>query len=127
MGLNELITALVTNGIGVVCAAAVLWFAWYRETRTLPALIKSFTDAHAASQQSFESRNNKVVDTFARVIADERATCQKWHEENRERLDKLAAESRETRHYIRDLAHQIGMRKAVEEERARRGDPPEDR
>lgn len=126
MAINDLLTVIVTNGIGVVCAAAVLWFAYYRETRTIPDMLKAFADTQAAAHSSFEVRNAKVVDSFVKVIAEERATCQKWHEENRERLDRLAVETRENRHYLRDLAHQIGLRRAVEEERAKRGQAREE-
>lgn len=132
-----MITAVVTNGIGAVCAAAVLWFAYYRETKTIPALMQTFAEAHSRSletfalaqrsaNESYEGRQGKLLDTFARVNSEERATCQKWHEENRESLMRIAAETRENRHYIRDLAHQIGLRRAVDEERAKRGHQGDD-
>jgi gas vesicle protein len=127
---NTLITALVTNGIGAVCAAAVLWFAWYRETRTIPAMMKTFADSMQATQVSFEARNEKVVDafsavhreqqqTFAEQATAERTTCQKWHEENRHMLTQVLQETKENRHYIRDLAHVAGLRKALEEQEAK--------
>jgi hypothetical protein len=119
MDFNQFITAAVNNGIGFACAIAILLFAWYRETKTIPLMIKEFTEVQRASQTSFENRNTKVIDSFVKVIAEERAVCQKWHEENRSRLDQLILETKENRHYIRDLAHAVGMKKAVEEERAK--------
>lgn len=117
MDVNQLITAVITNGIGAVCAAAVLWFAYYRETKTIPDMIKAFTEAQQGAQSSFDARNNKVVDTFAGLIREERSVYQRWHDENRTRLEKLAEETKENRHYIRDLANQVGLRQAVEKER----------
>ncbi len=112
MDFNTLLTAIFTNGIGATCAAAVLWFSWYRETRTIPDLMKSFSTV-----------NEKALTTFADMLREERTVCQKWHEENRERLDQLMLEQKEHRHWLRDLAHQLGVKQALEEERKRRGDP----
>lgn len=114
MDFNTLLTALVTNGVGGVCAAAVLWFAYYRETRTIPELMRTFTDAQTVVISSFEGRNDKIMETFATVMREERSVCQKWHEENRQGLTQLLAEMKDQRHLIRDLAHQAGLQKAVE-------------
>lgn len=125
--MNELITALATNGIGLVCAAAVLWFAWYRETKTIPTLMATFTAsladiqkqnsaAVAQIEQSFENRHKLTLDTFTTLTREERITCQKWHEENRVKLDQVLGETKENRHYIRGLAHQLNIARAVEEQ-----------
>ena len=110
MDFNQLITALITNGIGAVCAAAVLWFSWHRETKSIPKMMDTFA-----------STLDKAMTTFAGVIHEEREVCQRWHEENRQRLDQILVETKENRHYLRDLAHQVGLRKAVEHERIRQG------
>lgn len=128
MDLNQLVTAIVTNGIGAVCAAAVLWLAYYRETKTIPKMLETFTGAMTAAQVSFEARNTKVVDTFAQMAREERTNYQRWHEETMARLTQImtelqqtrlqmAAEMRENRHYLRNLANQLGLRAAVEAER----------
>ena len=114
MDFNTLLTAIFTNGIGAVCAAAVLWFSYYRETRTIPDLMKSFGEA-----------NEKALTTFAEMLREERMVCQKWHEENRQRLDMLILEQKENRHWLRDMAQQLGIKQALEEERRRRGEPAE--
>lgn len=108
-------TAIVTNGIGAVCAAAVLWFAYYRETRTIPQMMAAFTTSLTAAQAAFEARNNRVIDTFADQMSQERAVCQKWHEENRQKSEQILLETKENRHLIRDLAHVAGLRKAIED------------
>lgn len=126
MGVNELITALATNGIGLVCAAAVLWFAYYRETITIPAMIKTFSDTQTSAQQSFETRNAKVVDSFTALVREERASCERQHAESRDRLDKILAEMKEQRHYLLNLTNVLGLRQAVEKERQRLEDTDSD-
>ncbi len=44
----------------------------------------------------------------------EREVCQKWHEENRGRLEMLLAGQKESRHAVNNLAHELGMKKAIE-------------
>lgn len=125
MDFNTLLTAIFTNGIGAVCAAAVLWFAWYRETKTIPQMMTTFADVQKVTTTSFEARNERTLETFAAVLREERTVCQKWHEENRNRLDQLILEQKEQRHWLRDMAHQLGVKQALEEERRRRGEPTE--
>lgn len=122
MDFNQLLTALATNSIGAACAAAVLWFAYYRETKTLPALMQTFTDAHLANVASFEGRTDKLLDTFANVMREERAVCQKWHEENRQGLSQLLAEVKEQRHLILNLSFQAGLQKQVKDELKKRAE-----
>jgi hypothetical protein len=123
---SAFITALVTNGIGVVCCAVVLWFMYYRETKTIPALMSTFTAAVSdiqkqnsgnlnVAQESFERRNKALLDTFSMLTREERQTCQKWHEENREVLTAILSEIKENRHLVRNLANVAGLQKAVEE------------
>lgn len=112
MDFNALITAIMTNGIGGVCAAAVLWFAYYRETKTIPKMLDTFQGMQA-----------KAIETFAQLTREERAIYQIWHNENRARLDQLVIEARETRHYLRDMAHAMGLKRAVDEERRKKGLP----
>ena len=130
MDFNQLITAVITNGIGACCAAAILWFAYYRETKTLPELIRAFsttqkettiafTTTQKDSQESFEARNNKIVDAFTTLIREERTVYQRWHEDNRTRLEAINKETREVRHAVLNLSQQIGLRQAVEAERAK--------
>jgi hypothetical protein len=108
---NQLITALATNGIGAVCAAAVLWLAWFRETKTIPKMMETFSEVQ-----------QKAMDTATALAREERQVCQKWHEENRANLIGLLEEMRENKHFLRDLAHMLGVRRAVEEEQAKKRD-----
>jgi dimeric dUTPase (all-alpha-NTP-PPase superfamily) len=110
----------------VVCCAVVLWFMYYRETKTIPALMQTFTETIAGiqkdnsksltlAQESFERRNKALLDTFSEMSREERQTCQRWHEENRDELRTILQEQKDTRHYIRNLAHVAGLTKAAEE------------
>ncbi len=114
MDFTTLLTGIMTNGIGAVCVAAVLWFAWLRETKTIPEMLRSF-----------EVRNDKAIDTFASLIREERASRreediihQMRHEENRILLEKIIAEIKEGRHLTLNLAHALRLRQAVEQEQA---------
>jgi gas vesicle protein len=104
---------------------------YYRETKTIPALMQTFTETIAGiqkdnsksltlAQESFERRNKALLDTFSEMSREERQTCQRWHEENRDELRGILQEQKDTRHYIRDLAHVAGLRKAEEEVEKRR-------
>lgn len=134
--MQEILTIAVNNGIGVACAAAVLMFAWFRETRTIPGMIaaftksqeaqqKAFTEVQALTAASFESRNDKLLAAFTEAVREQRAVDERHHGENRDRLDKNTSEIRELRHDVREVSNQIGLRKAVEEARAKRAQPPE--
>jgi hypothetical protein len=116
---------LMNNGIGAGCAAAVLLLSWYRETKTIPAMVEAFNQAHLRGveqlnetqrllQSSFAERNAKALDTFSVLVREERQVYQKWHEENRDRLDKLMDDLKESRHLTRNLAHQLGLQQAVD-------------
>ena len=74
MEMNTLVTAIFTNGIGVVCAAAVLWFAYYRETKTIPLMMQTFdrslqqfTETVGLMQNSFGERNKQNLDTWCNI------------------------------------------------------------
>lgn len=119
----DLTTIIVNNGVGVACAVAVLWFAWWRETHTIPNLTnaftssqKMFTDGLTLLQDKFSERNTKMLETFTQLVREERQGYERWHVENREKLDNLLTEIRDNKHYMRDLANQLGLRRAVEEE-----------
>jgi hypothetical protein len=124
--LNTLVTALVTNGIGAVCCAVILWFMYYRETKTIPGLMQTFTStveriqkdnntAGTLANESFERRNTALLESFTTLTREERQTCQQWHEENRQALIQILQETKENRHFIRDLGNVAGLRKGVEE------------
>jgi len=129
---NEILTILINNGIGVACAAAVLWFAWYRETKTIPAILsrydavlKTFEEmhqrgvetqghTHETMQAAFASRNAKSLEVFTQLVREERTNYQRWHEENRQRLEEMSHEIRDNRHLIHNFAHQLGLKQALE-------------
>lgn len=142
MDFNQLITAIVTNGIGAVCAAAVVWLSYFRETRTIPKMLETFaqvqkemtdSQSRAAKETSemyaksmsnmadkFASCQKETMDLSLSLVREERSICQKWHEENRAALNVLLQETRENKHYLADLAHMMGVRRAVEEEQAKK-------
>lgn len=115
MDFNQLLNALATNGIGAACAAAVLWFAWYRETKTIPKMIDAFAAIETQAIASFEARNSKTMDTFAMIIKEERQICQKWHEEDRGLLQDVLSDLREQRHHLANMANAVGLRQLAEE------------
>jgi hypothetical protein len=116
---NALLTAIMTNGIGAACAAAFLWFAYYRETHSLPEIMKTFTDVNKEIQASFEARSNKTVDLFTAMVHEERVLCQKWHDEHVTRLDRLFEEAKENRHALQNVLQQMSTCHAIEAERQR--------
>lgn len=123
MTVDQFVTILANNGIGVVCAIAVLWLAWYRETKTLPALMATFAKIQDDVQIQFNDRNSKSLDTFSILVREERQIYQRWHEENLRRLEKLLDEGKDQRHLVRNLAHQLGLQQAVQQELDRERTP----
>jgi deoxyribodipyrimidine photolyase len=127
---NTLLTAVITNGIGAACAAAVLWFSWHRETKTLPEMVRSFTATikelaeklekkNTEMLTAFETRNDKLLELAVDLSREERTIYQRSHDENRARLEGIVADLKEQRHFINNLAHQAGLKKATEEAQAR--------
>jgi hypothetical protein len=76
--------------------------------------IDSFNRNMEVLQTTFGQRNDKALDSFTQMMREERETCQRWHEENRALLAKVLDETKENRHYISNLANQLGLRDAVE-------------
>jgi hypothetical protein len=116
MDFNVFITAIVTNGIGIVCAAAMIWLSYYRETVTIPKMLTQFSMIQ-----------DKALETMLTLTREERISCQKWHDENRDchqqtnnRLGTLSGEIRENRHDIRNLANALHLRQAIEEAKRKR-------
>lgn len=125
--MDSIFSILINNGIGVACAAAVLWLSWYRETKTIPSILKTFESAHQHSMETlkrtqqemhaaFAERNAKSLEVFTQLVREERTNYQRWHEENRQRLDAMAEEVRDNRHLIKNLAHQLSLRQAMEKQ-----------
>lgn len=81
----------------------------------IKSMIETFSKSLHVAQASFEARNNKALEVVAAVGREERAIYQTWHEENRGRIDQLLLEMRELRHFQKNLSHQLGLQKAVEE------------
>lgn len=102
--MEDFVKIAVNNGIGFTCAIFVMWVSWYRETKTLP----------------------KILDNFTQLTREERSNYQRWHEENRDRLDRIIADQREQRHYSKNLAHLIGMKQAMDEEMRKEKPDPND-
>lgn len=132
--MDQVAQVLLNNGIGAGCALAMLWLLWYRETKTFPSLTNTFTTAINAMkdaceggleavrataqqmQESFADRNNKALEVFQQMVHEERTTYQRYHDENRNKLDTLSQEVRNNRHMMNNLGQQLGLRQALEEE-----------
>lgn len=78
MTLESLITMIATNGIGAVCAGAMLWFMYFQQTKTIPAMLE----------------------TFKQEMKEERAISEKRHTENLNRLEQIIQDTR----FLRNLA-----------------------
>lgn len=120
----DILTILINNGVGVACAAAMLWLAWYRETKTIPAMMRTFSDAQQRGtetltelskgmQEGFAERSQNTLNTFTQLVREERQVYQQWHEDNRGRIDNLAVEVKENRHLLRNLVQEFKLRNEV--------------
>ncbi len=114
MDFPSLAAALLTNSIGAACAGAILWLVYWRETKATPKMIEAFAKLAADSQLQFATRQAELLKTFADLSREERTNYQKWHEENRSRLDMILVGQKEGRHTVNNLAHELGMKKAIE-------------
>ncbi len=94
MDLAGAVSMVATNGIGVACAALVVWLAWYRETRTIPAMMDHFAESQNQNVKAFAAAQKLALENFATMVREERANYERWHTENRARLDALATELR---------------------------------
>lgn len=62
---------------------------------------------------------------FLQALTEWRLLVKDVSDANTEQHQRLTHEIRELRHYLRDLAHQIGLRQAVEGARAGQGPDPD--
>lgn len=85
MDIHQIVTVVITNGTGAICSAFVIWLCWYRETKTTPQMIEAFTKS----------------------IGETRECYQRWHDENRERLETIQFQLQE----IKTLSGMEGARK----------------
>lgn len=106
---------IVDYGISVALAGGLLWYVWYRETRINPQMLDKF----AALQKD-------LMDTFAVSQEKDRDNCERRHMEEMVRLEKLhdlavqnrsetAADLKEQRHLILNLANKAMLNAAVAE------------
>ena len=137
MDIPQIVSAIGNGGVLVVIAALFIWFAYYRETRTIPTLMKVFSDGMSLAQTSFESRNKALVAAFEQQMDRERLSneqqmdrertvCQAWHEENRHKLDQVLVEIKEQRHLIRDFTHAARLKNAADELQIRNANDEDD-
>jgi len=82
--MDAITQGLLNFGIGGAMAAAVLWWAWYRETKTLPALMDLFRDE----------------------MGKERAQCERYHQDG-------IQQHRETRHAVNNLRQELLLARAM--------------
>ena len=68
---------IAQNGIAGVLVAAVLWYCWYRETKTIPLMLQTFRDEMAIERQRCDA-----------AIKEERIDTDKIHTAIIARLDE---------------------------------------
>lgn len=66
-------------------------------------------------QESFSERTDKTLDSFTRLVREERSNYERWHGENRALLNRVAEEIKENRHSMKDIAYSIGLKKTLRE------------
>lgn len=133
--LDKLIEVIINNGIGVGCAIVILLVFYFRETKTIPIMFKNFSDGLHVIENSQHSgiealkdlvrdieknnsdRSNRALEVFQQMVSEERSNYQRWHEENRGVISGLTNEIKENRHAIKNIAHEFGMKRAVEQAR----------
>lgn len=126
MDVAQIASAIGNTGVLVVIAALFIWFAYYRETKTIPQMMAAFTAGAKESRESFEKQqcaarescekqHTELVKSFETQMDREREVCQKWHEENRQGNTQVLNEIKEQRHFIRNLAHAAGLQKALQD------------
>jgi hypothetical protein len=93
--METILTALENFGIGGLFAGALIWFMWYRETKTIPALMEQ----------------------VSRELQAERALCQRWHEENLKDHQALMEGQKEIHHAVQELQQHLRLDQALMEQR----------
>ncbi len=95
-------------------------------SETLKQSVDSFKQNSELLQQTFSDRNDKALGTFETTVNEERKFSLRWHEENVDRLNRLAGDGKELRHLVANLADALHLRQAVEkkqtDERRARGE-----
>jgi len=93
--------------------------------------LETFKTTIEVLQNTFDRRAQNNLEVFSETLKEERAVYLRWHEDNRDRLDNIMMNQKEQRHYLMNLAHQLGLQRAVEaklqSEARSRNAPPEER
>jgi hypothetical protein len=84
---DTILTALENFGIGGLFAGALIWFMWYRETKTIPALMEQ----------------------VSKELQAERALCQRWHEENLKDHQALMEGQKDIHHAVREVQEHLRL------------------
>ena len=85
--MDTMLPALEHFGIGGLFAGALIWFMWYRETKTIPALMEQ----------------------VSKELQAERALCQRWHEENLKDHHALMDGQKDIHQAVRELQHHLRL------------------
>jgi hypothetical protein len=87
--------------------------------------IDTFSALQSSMQENFSQRNRETLAQNTANLQMERETCQRWHEENRERheenkatLAKILAVQVENRHMMANVLYTAGVKRAAEEGKA---------
>jgi hypothetical protein len=89
--MDTILPALEHFGIGGLFAAALVWFMWYRETKTIPALMEQ----------------------VSKELQAERALCQRWHEENLKDHHALMEGQKEIHLAVREVQQNLRLDQAL--------------
>jgi hypothetical protein len=112
--INQVVQSIGNGGVLVVIAALFILLAYYRETRTIPNMLATFSADAKSTRDTHTEQLRELIIAFENQMKVERETGQKWHEENRRDNSQVLFEMKEQRHYIRDLAHEAGLQRATE-------------
>ena len=65
----DVITSLAST-LGVV--GALVWYLYHNTTKTLPEIVKTYTESQEKQSQKFADTTDKISDRFAATLVDER-------------------------------------------------------
>ena len=115
LGISGWVTAAASVGL----LGPVLYWLCYKHLPSKDIQMRDFMEAKdrqlTAAMVANESSQNRLLETFTAVVREERQVCQRWHEENAAVLAQILQETKENRHTIKDMMHQLNLSRAVQE------------
>jgi hypothetical protein len=65
----DVITSLAST-LGVV--GALVWYLYHNTTKTLPEIVKTYTESQEKQSQKFADTTDKISERFSTTLSDER-------------------------------------------------------